>query len=444
MTIGAYLSGAGMDFFKSVPVIAVTILSEWLCFMAFTWLHFGGRSFRRPYLPAVLLGTNAVLAVCFYPIALHCVLQITLWTAFLCISFRIQWYRALFESSVFCLFLELGKSLFRGGTFAYVLWNRFPALAQSRVSVVTFGVYILYMAGLCILFRFTSGKEGELEFSAKQVAGLLFPLVLYLFIRQFQSGLDPSMPVLLYFSLDVIGMAVAVCTLIVMEITTSMLRTQSSRNELLRRQLLAEQQHSQYLIQKEALDAVNRKYHDLKHYLTAMETAGGSEELRQAARDMRREISPVETICRTGNEVLDVLLAQRVAECQEKEIRFIPYIDGRNLDWMNVVDLCTLFGNAMDNAVEASEKIPEKESREITVKIENYGSMVVFRLVNSCESGQSRTGERFRTTKEDAGSHGYGLGSIRSIAEKYGGSMTAVCENSIFELVVLFPACSRD
>ena len=159
---------------------------------------------------------------------------------------------------------------------------------------------------------------------------------------------------------------------------------------------------------------------------------------------MMKRILRLPSICRTGNEVLDVLLAQRVAECQEKEIRFIPYIDGRNLDWMNVVDLCTLFGNAMDNAVEASEKIPEKESREITVKIENYGSMVVFRFVNCCESGQSRTGERFRTTKEDAGSHGYGLGSIRSIAEKYGGSMTAVCENSIFELVVLFPACSRD
>ena len=456
MTIGTYLAGSGMEFFKSIPVIMIMILAEWLCFLFYVRLHVGAEIVRRPLPAAALLGLNAVLAFRFYPIALHCVLQMTLWTVFLCMTCPLHWHSALFDSSVFCLLLELGKSLFRGGTFAYVLWSRFPGLGQENVSRITFIVYLVYLVLLCVFFRFTAPKETQLDFNARQSAGLLFPLILYLFTRQFQSGLDPTMPVSLYFSLDMIGMAEAVCMLIVMGITTSMLRTQRSRNELLRRQLLAKQQHSQFLIQKEAIDAVNRKYHDLKHYLAALET-GDSEQLRQIAGEMRREIQPVETICRTGSEALDVLVSQRIMECQEKEIRFVPYIDGRNLEWMSVVDLCTLFGNAMDNAVEASMEIADPARREISVKIEHYGSMVIFRFVNCVEgaripAGETARGEErfrkgesmlqgviFRTTKPDASSHGFGLSSIRSIAEKYGGSMTAACEDGVFELVVLFP-----
>ena len=453
MTISSYLAGNAMEFSKLPVIVWISVIAEWICFLCFSvsgiWegrqsLSF--RSARKGAASFLLLFFSVILEFRFYPIALHCMIQIILWTAFLCICYEWKWHNSVFESCFFCLLLELGKALFRGGTLAWALWKWFPDLSPKRISHITFAVYLIYMLLLSLIFlRIARRRDdrnricGPLSFGAAQVAALMVPLLLYMMIRQLQSGVDTDTSVRMYLYLDLIDIAVAGCAIILTIIITNMLRFQESRNELLRKQLLQEQQHSQYLIQKEALNAVNRKYHDLKHYLSAVEHAGSSEELRQFAKEMRKEIDPVETIQETGNQTLDILLAQRIRECQEKEIRFIPYIDGRNICFMNTVDLCTLFGNAMDNAIEASVKITDPSLREISAKIENYGNLVIFRFDNRCDAPVRRKGGWIQTTKEDTASHGYGLASIRETAEKYGGSVSIRADGNKFQLTVIIP-----
>ncbi|MBO7709683.1 MAG: sensor histidine kinase [Lachnospiraceae bacterium] len=440
MSISTYLSGTAMQFSKNIWVIWVTVAAEWLCFLSL--VRYSLPKVRYPLGSLLLLAGNLVLQYRFYPISLHCVIQILLWTCYICWQTGYRWYGALFESGFFCLLLEVGKAFFRGPTLAYLLAEHWPGLTPQRISMATFAIYLLYLFILSFLFSRIHFKMEYLHFTPWQTAGILFPLFLYLFVRQYQSGLGEGTDADIYISFELIALAIAVCAVIVITTIIRMLLVDNRKNELLRERMLSEQQHSQYLIQKEALDAVNRRYHDLKHYLSVLESAGSGDhdELMSFASRLRGEIMDYETIQKTGSKTLDVLLAQRISECQEKDIRLIPYVDGRGLDFMNVVDLCTIFGNAMDNAIEESMKIEEAQKREIRVKIESYGKLVIFRFANACHAPVRAEGSVIPTTKKDPVSHGYGLSSIREIAERYGGSMTVNTRDTSFELVVMIPS----
>ena len=121
--------------------------------------------------------------------------------------------------------------------------------------------------------------------------------------------------------------------------------------------------------------------------------------------------------------------------CQEKNIRLIPLVDGRQLGFINSLDLCALFGNAMDNAMEAVQELSEPQLREIQVRIgaDRGLAMVCFR--NYFDGQVKKQGERFLTRKGDGASHGYGLENIRRLAERYGGTAAYEIQGQEFPLV---------
>ncbi|MCR5160876.1 MAG: GHKL domain-containing protein [Lachnospiraceae bacterium] len=460
MSIQQYLTESGMQFFSSVPATLLAAFLEWFFFLYYTHIRtgfrkeadlFSGSDDRAGKTASFLLfaafsAVHLWLQSAHWPIAIHCVCSIALWTSFINHFSSYPWNSSLFESSIFCLLLELGKSICRGGTAAYALSLVFPGLSGSVLAAVTFAIWILYMIIVCLLLRRLRFSTRYLQISTIQTASLLFPLLLYLYIRQFQStliGQSPSVTVSVWLQLDFIQLSVAACSVIVIYVTTGMLSAQMEKNELLQQRMLAEKQHRQYLIQKESMDAVNRKYHDLKHYLAAMESDAAdssSEEMRSFIRKLRHEIEPYETIQETGSRTMNILLAERIRECQEKQIRFTPFINASGLAFMHTIDLCTLFGNAMDNAIEASMQIADPEKREISVKIGPSDSFMVFRFQNRYEAQPQQKDSRFLTSKSDASSHGFGLESIKGIAEKYGGSCHAQAQDHVFILTVLVPA----
>lgn len=103
------------------------------------------------------------------------------------------------------------------------------------------------------------------------------------------------------------------------------------------------------------------------------------------------------------------------------------------------MDICRLFGNALDNAIEHVEKIPETEKRLVTLKLQNRGKMVILRVDNYCIDDQLNLMVIPETSKKDKENHGYGLKNIDFIAKKYGGSMTLELEDNWFILCVVFP-----
>lgn len=114
---------------------------------------------------------------------------------------------------------------------------------------------------------------------------------------------------------------------------------------------------------------MNRKYHDLKHQLIVLRGEPDSVKRNTYLDQMENEIKIYEAQNKTGNAVLDTLLTSKSMYCIAHNISLTCVADGELLGFMDVMDICTIFGNALDNAIEFAEEIPEEEKRLIHVTV---------------------------------------------------------------------------
>lgn len=104
-------------------------------------------------------------------------------------------------------------------------------------------------------------------------------------------------------------------------------------------------------------------------------------------------------------------------------------------------DQCTIFGNILDNAIEACSKVQHKDARYIYLRSRPYAGYTVFTLSNSYEGSRTDASGRFLTTKKDVNNHGYGLSNVRAAVEKHGGVLHvhANQEKQEFQLSIMLP-----
>jgi len=200
---------------------------------------------------------------------------------------------------------------------------------------------------------------------------------------------------------------------------------------------------SQYAIYRksgESIDIINRKYHDLKHQI-AMLRAEEDFMKRQAFLDeMESDIKMYEAQNKTGNSVVDTILTSKSITCQKHNIELTCVVDGKLLNFMHVMDICTILGNALDNAIECEIQIEEQEKRLIHVEVLSKKEFIVLRFENYFEGKLEFEDNRPTTTKANKEYHGYGIKSIQYTAKKYNGWTTINKKGNWFELTIVIPA----
>lgn len=214
---------------------------------------------------------------------------------------------------------------------------------------------------------------------------------------------------------------------------TMYLRDQEQRDKVQIAQL--QQQYTYYQDKLKDEERIRSIYHDLKNHLLLMESRQNTEETRQMAETLRSQIADYEDYVHTGNEFLDIILKDKAAKAREKQIDFSTMVDFHGIDFMEPLDISTIFGNAIDNAIEASENLPEYK-RLITVKAERVRDMLLITIENN-----TLPGNHFieGTTKKDHFVHGFGIPNIKKAAEKYDGQCSFQQKESIYQLKILIP-----
>lgn len=214
----------------------------------------------------------------------------------------------------------------------------------------------------------------------------------------------------------------------------SVARESSERERQLRRVLAAQQQQFDFKLQ--SIEAVNRKYHDMKNLLLYLEK--GQRDAPEL-RTLLQEMAPFEALVSTGNEAVDIILTEKLTQCQQEDICCVPYVDGRMLSFVSPLDLCTIFGNALDNAIESCRAIPAPENRHISVKTNRRGGCVVLVFRNTFAVAPVLEGGMPVSTKQDRENHGFGLKSIRLVTCKYGGTVRCDAGAQEFVLTLVLP-----
>ena len=142
---------------------------------------------------------------------------------------------------------------------------------------------------------------------------------------------------------------------------------------------------------------------------------------------------------KTGNNVLDTLLTGAGLKCSRQNITFTCVADGALLNHIYVMDLCTIFGNALDNAIEYEVQIENKEKRLIHVSVSRMNEFVLIRVENHLQDQVKFHGEFPVTSKSNKAYHGFGLKSIKYSVEKYRGTMKIKTEGEWFVINILIP-----
>lgn len=190
---------------------------------------------------------------------------------------------------------------------------------------------------------------------------------------------------------------------------------------------------------KESVDIINRKYHDLKYQIAIIRAEKDPIKKDEYLKEFDYAVGIYGSQYDTGNAVLDTILTGKSLYCKNHDIKLSCIVDGELLDFMQVLDICSIFGNALDNCIESTEKIADKDKRIIRVAVFTKNSFLMMRFQNYYEQNLVFSGGLPETTKKDSNYHGFGIKSIRKTIEKYDGNLTINTENNWFVMKVLIP-----
>lgn len=197
----------------------------------------------------------------------------------------------------------------------------------------------------------------------------------------------------------------------------------------------------QFRLTRDNIDLINRKCHDMKHQVTVLmaQKDGTGELTKRYGHEILKMIEVYDNSIDTGNEVLNTVLRDKSLYCSMNDINWMCAAHGEQLNFMNPLDLVCIIGNALDNAVEAVERIPDKKRQIISVKIATVSSMMQILIENTFDGEVHTADGQLLTRKQDAHNHGLGVRSIRATTEKYGGYASTTTEGDTFILNILIP-----
>lgn len=210
------------------------------------------------------------------------------------------------------------------------------------------------------------------------------------------------------------------------------------QNQIIREQEKFEQQmesqlkHMDEIILKQ--NELRRVKHDManqliaiKSYLDNADISGG----QQYVAGLTDQLQYISQSINTGNNALDAILSTKKSLAESKGIVFNTEIRIQERLPLDAKDLCIIFGNALDNAIEACDRLPENAEKRIDLLLVQDAHSLFCTLSNTAPANNDR---RFTTSKTDTINHGFGLQNIRDALANYGAEPSIEQEGETFSL----------
>lgn len=199
---------------------------------------------------------------------------------------------------------------------------------------------------------------------------------------------------------------------------------------------LWDEDRKHYELAKENIDLINMKCHDLKHQI---HNIGKNETLdNKYIKSIEESIMIYDSVIKTGNNALDVSIAEKALICNKNNISLTCMIDGAKLNFIDDSDIYALFGNALDNAIEYLTNFVENEKRFIRIKSKEQNGLYILRVENYLKDKIELENGLPKTIKIDKNFHGFGVKSIKTIVESYKGEFFITQEDNLFSINMIF------
>ncbi len=338
-------------------------------------------------------------------------------------------WTAMFAAASGYLAQDIGgsvKTLFRQFDFI----NRLAGtdIGIPLVDIICYG--LVYLLIFLLIRPFARRREGNFDNKIKAVFSVAVLMLCIGMARLTQDNPDRNnMAILAEAVLQIIidGLAIA------LQFGVMEQARLSSHVETMRE--LVHQQRVQFEASKESAQLIAEKYHDLKHLLRSFQGTVPQEQLDR----LKQSIAAYERPANSGNEVLDILLAEKIGICQQRNIVLTCSLGMTDFSFVEELDLYSLFQNALTNAINAVSALPEGVERFISLSAVRDGNMLTIHMENPCGEDIDFV-DGLPRTKDDPDWHGFGMKSMDRITKKYSGMLTAQQRGRMFYLDILLLA----
>ncbi len=321
-------------------------------------------------------------------------------------------------------------------------------LASSHIDLFIFSVNqyssiyglvackILSYVVVLILKNFNNLKRGESVPNSNWICIILIPLTsLYMILLLFHAeGLTGGQ------------LLVAIMLLLLINFATFYLYDKIivSLSEKMHVLLALEQNKyydTQLNLMRDSLQSIRIFRHDLKNHIFSIYSLlekGDREEALAYISSVMEDIGSKQDYAASGNTIIDSIINFKLQHAEQNRIK--TTVDLCIPEEMNIpsFDLTIIFGNLIDNAIEAALK--EKENRFIDIRIKYDKGRLLIKIDNSFAGEIMEGKERILTTKDNKEYHGIGLESVKKVIQKYDGMMNLDYSGNIFSAsVMIFP-----
>jgi sensor histidine kinase YesM len=209
---------------------------------------------------------------------------------------------------------------------------------------------------------------------------------------------------------------------------------QTENNEKLNHQLELQGEH--YKMLREHIAETKTARHDLRHHLSLLQAyiaSGENEKLKAYVNEYTGSL-PIDTeIMFCENYAVNSILMHYAGIAKNEGIRFDVRLELPEKTGVNDSDLCIVFGNCIENAIEACRKLNDGKFIKINSKL--AGKMLAVTIDNSFDGAIKKEGDTFLSLKH-AG-EGIGISSVKAVAQKYNEVARFEAKDNIFQASVM-------
>ncbi len=301
-------------------------------------------------------------------------------------------------------------------------------------------VYYAFLFGLIyfIIYKFVSPRlKNSQNIELKNVSLLVVVAIVVIFdVFLSATVTDYSQQLFDRRYLELLNITNIACCLLALYLQFSVALVHRLEDDLSKLTLLREREREQFDLMKENINLINIKCHDLKHQIREMGEQSSVDS--QTIHELQDLISIYDCNVKTQNEALDVILTEKSLRCNSNGITLSCIADGSKLSFMSDEDIYSLFGNLVDNAMEAVGDVPP-DKRTVSLFVRESHAFIVVQIYNYY-SGEIKFKDGLPvTSKGDTFNHGFGMKSIKMTVEKYGGKLYITTEDGVFNIKILFP-----
>ena len=405
--VGSFLFAKGLPKRKLFP-LRVSIIAILNAFFVFAWSFFFNNFNDSPIL--ILSCSRYIIQYCF------------------ALSFVLFAFKCGFVEAVYCATcgycLQQIAARFTGLCIIFI-----DVKAAPYIGLLFYGlsaVFYVVMVFFVIRGKFILTSNLEIN-SPLQLLLSTAAMFIIIIVEAYMMNVVRSLAEPLQKASEYLKSTMFSILILVLELNLVRQRRAEKENAVITKML--GQDKMQYEAEEKIVTKLNIIAHDLKHQL------GKSNELSEEAQEA---VEIYDSMFKTGNKGLDIILTMKNQICKQNDIELTCLINGKDFLFMSESETYSLFGNILDNAVEAVLKLEDIQKRVISIVSYRSKNQIVIHEENYFDGEVTFKDGLPKTTKGNEDIHGFGVKSISLISKKYKGEVSFYSRDDVFSLDILF------